>query len=94
MTITAIFDELGMADVKVSRIIGLFLALLTITISFSILAGMTYTNIKIDNSSFEFDTNNPSSLEEFAYSLFDISSVLSATVVVLVSIYFCFMLDQ
>ena len=91
MTITAIFDELGMADVKVSRVIGLFLVLLTITISFSILAGMIYTNIKIDNnlSSFKFDTNNPD-----AYNLFDISSVLSAVVVVLVSIYFCCMLDQ
>ena len=91
MTISAIFDELGMADVKVSRIIGLFLTLLSITISFSILAGMIYTNIKIDNnlSSFKFDTSNPD-----AYNLFDISSVLSAVVVVLVSIYFCCMLDQ
>jgi len=75
-----------MAGLKVSRIIGLFLALLTITISFSILAGIIYTNMKI--------TNNPDSSEEFAYSLFDIGSVLSATVVVLVSIYFCCMLDQ
>ena len=87
-----------MAGVKVSRIIGL-LALVTISlfiVSFSILVGIAYANIKIDNlSSFKFDTNNPDSyLEKFAYSLFDISSVLSAIVVVLVSIYFCCMLDQ
>ena len=82
---------------QVSRIIGL-LALVTISLfiaSFSILVGIAYANIKIDNlSSFKFDTANPDSyLEEIAYSLFDISSVLSAIVVVLVSIYFCCMLD-
>ena len=86
-----------MAGMQVSRIIGL-LALVTISLfiaSFSILVGIAYANIKIDNlSSFKFDTANPDSyLEEIAYSLFDISSVLSAIVVVLVSIYFCCMLD-
>ena len=80
-----------MAGVKVSRIIGL-LALVTISlliVSFSILVGIAYANIKIDNlSSFKFDTNNPDSyLEKFAYSLFDISSVLSAIVVVLEYIF-------